>query len=228
MSKMFDVVTMTWSPYKGCRHGCYNGGRWAFRLATGKLKGTPKYKDGFEPGFFPKALKRKFRAGSFVFVCDMGDLFGEWVPAEWIQKVIDATAKPKNLKSKFLFLTKNPARYHEFVFPPNAFLGATIETNRCHYRVSRAPSPYSRYSSMAKLRFLNKFVSVEPILDFDMGIFVERLRDVGPVMVYVGYDNYKCRLPEPSLEKTRRLIRELSRFTQVREKSLRESWRENE
>jgi protein gp37 len=42
----------------------------------------------------------------------MGDLFGDWVPDEWIQAVFDACeAAPQH---RYLFLTKNPARYSEF------------------------------------------------------------------------------------------------------------------
>ena len=46
-----------------------------------------------------------------IFVCSMADLFGEWVPDAWIQEVFEACeAAPQH---RYLFLTKNPARYKE-------------------------------------------------------------------------------------------------------------------
>jgi len=63
-----------------------------------------------------------------VFVCSMADLFGDWVPAEWILKVFESCRK--NPQWNFLFLTKNPKRYLEFVkeFPDNSWIGATADT----------------------------------------------------------------------------------------------------
>lgn len=44
-----------------------------------------------------------------IFVCSMADLFGEWVPDAWIRDVFEACeAAPQH---RYLFLTKNPARY---------------------------------------------------------------------------------------------------------------------
>lgn len=41
-----------------------------------------------------------------IFVCSMADLFGEWVPDEWIKAVFDAClAAPQH---RYLFLTKIP------------------------------------------------------------------------------------------------------------------------
>lgn len=43
-----------------------------------------------------------------IFVCSMADLFGEWVPDEWIRRVFEACeAAPWH---NYLFLTKNPQR----------------------------------------------------------------------------------------------------------------------
>lgn len=43
-----------------------------------------------------------------VFVCSMADLFGEWVPNEWIEAVFDACEKAP--QHRYLFLTKYPRR----------------------------------------------------------------------------------------------------------------------
>lgn len=67
-----------------------------------------------------------------IFVCSMADLFGKWVPDEWIEDVFKACeAAPQH---RYLFLTKNPRRYHtlaqEGKLPnsDNFWYGSTAET----------------------------------------------------------------------------------------------------
>lgn len=150
----------------------------------------------------------------------MGDLFGDWVPRDWILKVIEATRNSPS--SEFLFLTKNPGRYKEFVrlFPENIVLGATIETNRPH-KFSKAPSVTERARAMVELQHKRKFISIEPIMDFDLNIFGDMIEGVTPEQVAIGYDNYHNHLPEPSLSKTMQLIERLSKFTNVRKRTIR-------
>jgi protein gp37 len=181
-----------------------------------------KYKDGFKPNIAEGELKKKFRK-QYVFVCDMGDLFGDWVDREWIIKVLNAIRNSPS--SYFLFLTKNPKRYFDFldVFPENLVLGATIETNR-EYNVSQAPSVNKRYQAMVNLPYRRKMVSIEPIMDFDPDVFVSWLEDISPAMVHVGYANYNQHIPEPSLDKTAALIKDLMSFTKVKLLRLREKY----
>jgi len=51
------------------------------------------------------------------------------VKDEWIRAVLSHVVKFPD--TYFLFLTKNPERYRDFLdeFPPNSILGATIETD---------------------------------------------------------------------------------------------------
>ncbi len=135
----------------------------------------------------------------------------------------------------FLFLTKNPLRYHEFldVMPSNIVLGATIETNRDEYYagtagtpVSEAPPPTARFHAMKSLEWPLKYISIEPILDFDLEIFSSWIKEIDPIMIHVGYDNYGNKLPEPPLAKTLRLIEEASKYTIVLSATLRRAWNE--
>jgi len=216
---MFDEITNTWNPVIGCLHNCTYC--WARRLAETKLSNIERYRDGFRPKLIDYELRKKFKKKS-VFVCDMADLFGDWVPPEWITKVIDAIKNSPS--SHFLFLTKNPKRYQEFLslYPENLVLGATIETNR-EYQFSKAPSTTERYKYMADLPYSKKLVSIEPIMDFNLEVFAQWIKDIGPVLVHVGYDNYNNCLPEPSLSKTKQLIDKLNTCTRVKTLTLRES-----
>jgi len=217
---MFSIVNKVWNPLVGCRHSCVYC--WSRRVAK-RLKRLCEKCYRFEPHIHYERLRPlRFRNPRIVFVVDMGDLFGSFIPDEWIMQVIDVIRKSKNVIP--LFLTKNPKRYEGFldVFPKNSILGATIETNRYYSYISNAPEPRERIRAMANLDWDKKFISIEPILDFDFHSFLEALKEIRPIWVEVGYDNYGfVPLPEPSLVKTQALISELSKFTKVNTKTLR-------
>lgn len=68
------------------------------------------YPFGFEPTFHRYKLDEPlhWKKPRNIFVCSMADLFGEWVPDEWIAEVFKACdAAPWH---RYLFLTKNPKR----------------------------------------------------------------------------------------------------------------------
>jgi hypothetical protein len=60
-------------------------------------------------------------------------------------------------------------------------------------------------------------------MDFDLETFVNWVKEINPVMVHVGYDNYNNNLSEPSVSKTYQLIDQLRVFTRVKTLTLRES-----
>ena len=65
----------------------------------------------------------------------------------------------------------------------------------------------------------------EPILDFDLKVFSKWIKAIRPEFVYIGYDNHDCKLLEPSLDKTTKLIDELEQSgIEVRLKTLRKAW----
>lgn len=79
-----------------------------FKPYNGKI--TP-YPFGFSPTFHKYRLDvpKKWSKPRTIFVCSMADLFGEWVPDEWIEDVFAACEKAPH--HRYLFLTKNPERY---------------------------------------------------------------------------------------------------------------------
>jgi len=182
-----------------------------------------------------KVLKRRFQKDDFIFVEDMADLFAETVLINMIGQVLNWVKVSPD--AQFLFLTKNPSRYYVVLavlsarsfdaIPPNVVLGATIESNRNYPKISKAPRQTLRLQEMLRLTkygISNKrFISIEPIMDFDLDSFVQLIMEIKPWAVAVGYDNYRNGLPEPPLEKTMRLIAELEKFTTVYRKTLREA-----
>jgi len=214
----------TWNPITGCLHNCIYcwARRYSKRLAAMGIEPYKTY--DFKPAFAEWRLRQRFPKDSFIFVSDMGDMWGDWVPKEWIERVLRVLRTKRD--SEFFFLTKNPKRYHEFQdkFTNNMILGATIETNKS-YRVTRAPSPRERFEAMRDLDWSRKVVVIEPILDFDPE-FIDWIREIRPEMVHIGYDNYGNRLPEPTFEKTMDLKKELNEITEVEISTIRKAWYE--
>ncbi|MCD6088338.1 DUF5131 family protein [Candidatus Bathyarchaeota archaeon] len=214
----------TWNPVTGCLHNCVYC--WARRYSRTLAKmGIEPYKThDFKPAFAEWRLRQRFPKHDVVFVSSMGDMWGDWVPKEWIERVLRVARAKRD--SLFFFLTKNPKRYHEFkhMFSSNMVLGATIETNRS-YKVTYAPSPRERFEAMRDLDWKYKVVVIEPILDFDFE-FVEWVREICPERIRIGYDNYGNRLPEPPLAKTMILKEELKRIAEVELGVIRKAWYE--
>ncbi|MEM4982602.1 MAG: DUF5131 family protein [Candidatus Bathyarchaeia archaeon] len=225
-SSRFGEITYSWNPIVGCLHNCVYcwSRKYAARLASRGIEPYRSY--GFNPTFVAERLRQKLPNRGFIFVSDMGDMWGEWISRDWIESVLRVVrSKPR---TNFLFLTKNPARYLEFIgeFSDNVVLGATIETNR-DYGLSRAPSPRERYKAMLNLDWRWKAIFIEPILDFD-DEFIGWIREIKPCMVYVGYDNHGNRLSEPELVKTEILLKALVSITELKLGTVRRAWYERQ
>ena len=70
-------------------------------------------------GFLPTMHKYRFdwpqkvKVGSSIMVCTDGDLFGPWVPEEWILQVFAAADEAP--QHQYIFLTQYPERYKQLV-----------------------------------------------------------------------------------------------------------------
>ena len=175
---MFSFISETWNPVAGaCSHGCV--GCWARALADrhkwSKYQGKPRVDE--------KQIDRRFKGGDFVFVQDMSDLFAEDVPGQVVFRVLKQIRESPD--AKFLLLTKNPKAYTDYFgyIPSNCVLGATIESDMIEPRLGRAPHRQNRLMWMLWIKYLmernesrkrpvlEQFVSIEPILDFNLEAF---------------------------------------------------------
>jgi len=208
MSRMFKTVSRTWNVFKGCLFECtYCNAR---KMAETRLKDYPRYRDGFTPRLVMEELSRRFHPGEFIFVGYMGDI--SFATADEVGFILAQTIEFFS-ETSFLLCSKNPAVYFswELAFPDNLYLGTTIETNR-DYGLSKAPPPLERFRAMAELQHARKFVSVEPVMDFDLEVMTRWLSEIKPDIVEIGADNYHNHLPEPSWEKVETLLESLRGF----------------
>lgn len=112
----------------------------------------------FDPTFHRYKLDepRRWKKPRNIFVCSMADLFGDWVPLEWIQQVFEACeAAPQH---RYLFLTKNPKRY------VNLYANGTLRVNDHFWYGTTVTGPnepffYSRVPDDNP----HTFCSVEPL-----------------------------------------------------------------
>lgn len=144
-----DWTNYTWNPVSGCLHGCPY-------CYLDRIRGFDK-----TPAFHPERLKEldniPNNEPSFIFVGSSGDMFGKWVPSDWISEVIKTMEQyPQHT---FQLLTKNPVRYHEFIFPVNCWLGTTVDGT------TRTQNNLELLKDVARKGRNKAFVSFEPLLE---------------------------------------------------------------
>jgi protein gp37 len=183
----------TWNPVTGCLHGCpycyarkiaerfgkrsMLGGNGKNHVVNAKFNRFPDkqiFPFKFDPTFYEHRLSepQKVKEPQNIFVCSMADLFGEWVPDEWIHEVFKACEKAP--QHRYLFLTKNQNRYIELnkkrLLPmrSNFWYGTTTTTEESRYYWSENH---------------NFFISIEPIMgEFSSDYTTEVQRIVGAPM----------------------------------------------
>jgi protein gp37 len=112
------------------------------------------YPNGYDPTFYPIRLREPLsqRTPSKIFVVDVGDLFGAWVPKDWIEQVTGIVRMCPH--HTFQFLTKNPKRYLEFEFPSNSWVGTTVTSDK----------DVKRVEIIRNVQAPVRFLSIEPLL----------------------------------------------------------------
>ncbi|MDO9492828.1 DUF5131 family protein [Acetobacterium sp.] len=172
----------TWNPVTGCLHDCEycyarkianrfkcstevfaNKVEYSEMISSGIYEGTYRcaFPFGFKPTFYNERLviPNNWKKGRNIFVCSMADLFGDWVPDEWINEVMKACANAP--QHNYLFLTKNPERYAELInagliiSAPNMWYGSTATSSRMK-RFVRLAQDNAKY---------NTFISIEPLTE---------------------------------------------------------------
>jgi protein gp37 len=174
-TKQIDWAAKTWNIVTGCLHNCPYC--YAREIAL-------RHRDAFPVGFTPLFHHERLDAPKNtevpkeaendprlkrVFVCSMGDLFGKWVPDDWIEKIFGSCRD--NPQWDYLLLTKFPQRYVELQkkqqLPATAWIGTTVDEQ---YRVKIAEAASRKIKGVRV-----KWLSCEPLrekLEFsDLSMF---------------------------------------------------------
>jgi protein gp37 len=142
-----EWCTRSWNPVTGCLHNC------PYCYAAKIYK---RFKRSFEPAFHPEKLGEptKIKEPQKIFVGSTTDLFGNFIPDEWIKQVFDACEEAP--QHTYMFLTKNPGRYEDICdgFPEQAhcLYGTTITCQQDIYKIPNNTKP------------IIDFLSIEPLL----------------------------------------------------------------
>lgn len=205
---MYEFVTHTWNTVKGeCYHNCSYCYCKDIAKRFNKIQSSVHFDD--------KELKTNLGQGNFIFVGSGCDMWADNIPEDWIFKTLCHCNKFDN---KYLFQTKNPYNIRR-ILVPNSSVCVTLETNR-HYKefMVNSPTPEQRVEQMKLIRH-PLYITIEPIMDFDLPVFVEMLKQCNPLQINIGADSGKHNLPEPTKDKVLQLIDEIQKFTIIHNKS---------
>jgi DNA repair photolyase len=198
---MYDWVTHVHSHLAGeCSHKCPY-------CYVGKSRGGRPAKYTGPTRLIEDELRVNYGSGRIIFVEHMNDLFAADVSAHDILKILDHMGRfPGN---KYVLQSKAPRRVEHFIekLPKDVLFGTTIETNR-DIHDGNAPQPWERFSGMKGLKNgrVPRFVTIEPIMDFDPDTLAGWLEAIDPVFIAIGADSKGCGLKEPTADKIRDLI----------------------
>ena len=210
-SNMYSASRKQWNPFVGCKFDCSYCGSSFQRQAKRQKKNCMKcYR--YTPHTHEKRLKAylpKTNEGEFIFTCASGDV--SFCSTPFLKKIVKRIKEQPN--KTFLLQSKNPKTFNRVDIPENVILGTTLETNRdaLYKGVSKAPKPSQRQSDLAKVNHSKKMVTIEPILDFDLDVMVRWVKEINPVVVWLGFDSKNNHLPEPSVEKFNRFHQALKK-----------------
>lgn len=169
----------SWNPVTGCLHGC----DYCYARAI-----AARFPDGFPAGFTPLFHEERLEAPANttipaehrkeetpcdpygcpykrVFVCSMADLYGRWVPDDWINRVhASMLASPR---WQYILLTKFPGRYPGLKLPPSAWVGTSVDEQK---RVRIAEDAFRKINGV-KVKWLSLEPLREPLEFTDLSMF---------------------------------------------------------
>ncbi len=111
-----DWADYSFNPVTGhCNGGCWYC--YANRMCD-RFKWNPRIE------FHPERLGKieKIKEPSKIFIGSTHDIFGDWIPQNWIDSILFNCSNPQHT---FFFLTKNPLRYIGLQLANNQWAGVT-------------------------------------------------------------------------------------------------------
>jgi len=91
-----------------------------------------------------------------IFVCDMGELFGDWIPQKWQEDIFGVIRACRQLNHRFYLLTKQPQNLIKWSpFPENCWVGVTATNENMAFR---------GLSQFLQIAAPVKYLSLEPLL----------------------------------------------------------------
>jgi hypothetical protein len=208
---MYPWVTHTHSHLGGeCPHRC------VYCYVDNPRWGRPQRYQG-PLRLIESEFKVDYGSGKTIFIEHMNDMYAKDVPQYAIDRILTHCFKyPFNC---YVFQSKNPQRFAFWpIAPEGRIFGTTIETNRALSGISFAPAPVNRMLAMEKIKD-RKFVTIEPVLDFDVDILASWIDRIRPEFLNLGADSKNHNLPEPTLEKIMMFTEKLREYgIELREK----------
>ncbi len=200
---MYDWITHTWNTVKGkCYHDC----SYCYMKRWGQLN---------DVRLDDKEFITDLGKDNFIFVGSSCDMFAEDIKNEWIERTLNHCSMFDN---DYLFQTKNPHNIRR-ILPHKSNVCVTIESDKYYPDIMRnSPQPLRRYEQSLLIRH-PFYLTIEPVLDFDLKLFLTMIRELDPIQINIGADSGGHKLPEPPKEKVLELITELEKFTKVKQKS---------
>ena len=174
----------TWNPFVGCLYKCI------YCVASfQKMVKRIFYCQGrkcndcfnFKPHTHPNRLQQPLPSRGIVWSCAHGDI--TFADSSYVKQVINKTLRYPY--TTFYYQSKNPRCFNKYLSDfsrDNSILLTTLETNRDngYHKISAAPLPSVRFTDFKILEWPRKIVTIEPIMDFDIDIFVEWIRSINP------------------------------------------------
>ena len=200
---MYPWVTHMHSHLRGaCPHRC----PYCYVQAIGKRFGGDAHTGPLRMD--TDQLDIKYGKGRTIFVEHASDLFAEAVKCGWLDLILDHCRQwPENT---YVFQTRNVGRLVNWFpyLPDRLILGTSIETD--HDAPGSAPHPYKRALGIQMLNGSlprpTTFVTIEPVLDFNLDNMLALLDMARPDFINIGADSKGHGLREPSADKVLALI----------------------